>query len=358
STDGYCVPHSPAHCEVCSDNSDCGSLSEVCGVANGDTQKACHIDCTLAPTAGSTSACPSDYTCQATTVDGASRMICMPKSPITKCADANGGFCDRVSTNQACARIDATAGTCVGFRTCSSASNRYSSCSASSPSCKMCGASDPTGCTENLCANAARDINNCGTCGNSCPGQGQTSDNVACDTTAAPTCKFSCQGEHYDSNNSAGDGCEVADSPTGNHDTTNAAYVGSYGCDDDDSKQNTAGNLPSDSRVHELPAITGFDAASGSAPDWLRIRANGGALCVNDADIILDMSGSGFPTCYKLTVVTNKSTKTCTTDSSGHCEIKQGSSSYSGDTDIYVGITKTCSSASRDAASYKITGHL
>ena len=61
---GYCVPHSPAHCAICTDNSDCGSLSEVCGIATGDTANACHIDCSLAPIAGTTAACPSDYACE------------------------------------------------------------------------------------------------------------------------------------------------------------------------------------------------------------------------------------------------------------------------------------------------------
>lgn len=363
STDGYCVPHSPAHCAVCGSNSDCGSLSEVCGVAAGDNAAACHIDCSLAPTAGTNAACPPEYNCVATTVDGAARQVCMPKAPITKCVDALGGYCDRISTPQACARTDATAGTCVGYRACSAASNRYGNCDASAPSCKMCGVSDPTGCTENLCSNAAQDVNNCGTCGHVCPGLGQPSDNVTCSTSSSPaSCTFSCQGEHYDVDNNPANGCEVADPVTGNHaqDGT-AAYVGSLSCHDGSSNPNISGQIPSDLRgARTNPSVSGFDSITDSAPDWYRIDASGGA-CYDDFSLTLQMSGSSHAACYVLTIVTNKETRTCQTDGTGSCNVNDGSGSYSDGSTIYISVVKSSGAGCTgidDNPSYTVTGHL
>ncbi|MEO8878393.1 MAG: hypothetical protein ABI461_22575 [Polyangiaceae bacterium] len=361
---GYCVPHSPSHCAVCGVDDDCGSLSEVCGVAAGDTAKACHIDCTLAPAAGSTSACPPEYNCVSTTIDGNARKLCMPKAPITNCTDALGGYCDRISTPQACARTDAQAGICVGYRDCSASSNRYGSCGASSPVCKACGVSNPTGCTENLCTNAAQSVNNCGTCGNSCAGQGQVGDIVTCATSTSPaSCTFACSGENYDVNNSPADGCEASDPVNGNHASNTPSGAGSYPCDDGSSNPNISGHLPSDLRgARTSPAVAGFDSTSGSAPDWYSIGANGGTFCVNDITMTLQMSGSSHPACYHMHVTTDKHTYDCDTNASGTCSAGSGSSGqYNGGTNIIIVVSKSDAlgcAATDDNPTYTVTGHL
>jgi hypothetical protein len=355
---GYCVPHSPTHCAICTDNTDCGSLSEVCGVAGADTAKACHIDCSLAPIAGTTAACPSDYACQSTLVDGVTRQVCMPKSPITNCVDAVGGFCDRISTPQTCDRTN-TVGICVGSRTCSSANNRYSSCDAAAPACRNCSTLNPVGCTENLCANAAIDTSNCGTCGNICPGLGKANDNVVCDTTSSsPTCTFSCQGENYDVNNTTNDGCEIADSPTGNHLNTTAASGGSLPCTDGSSNPNLKGEIVSDKRAHADPTIAGFNTTTGSAPDFFTIDATGGTFCEDDISITFTVSGSSNPACYTVIVVSNKNNDSCTASAAGTCSFSHGSGWYSDNTNISFEVEKTCSTAVSEVATYAITGHL
>lgn len=357
-TGGYCVPHSPSHCAICDTNSDCGSLSEVCGIAAGDTAKACHIDCTLAPTAGTNSACPTDYTCEATTIDGVDRQLCMPKSPITNCVDANGGFCDRVSTPQTCDRSN-SAGICIGSRTCSSATNRYSSCDAAAPACRSCSTLNPVGCTENLCSNAAIDTSNCGTCGNICPGLGKSNDNVTCDSTSGtPTCTFSCEGENYDVNKSLTDGCEATDSPTGNHVSTTPSGTTTLPCSDGSSNPNLSGEIVSDQRVHTNPTIAGFDTATGSAPDYMKIHASGGDLCEDDINITFTVTGSSNPACYTVTVTSNKNSDSCTPSAAGNCNFSHGSGWYSDGTDILFEVEKTCSSSVDEVASYTIQGHL
>ena len=77
-TSGFCVPRSPAHCKTCAQNAECGGLSERCGTAAGDAVKACHVDCSIAGDA----ACPADYTCQQTTLDGVAAKVCRPRAAL------------------------------------------------------------------------------------------------------------------------------------------------------------------------------------------------------------------------------------------------------------------------------------
>jgi len=356
---GFCVPRSPAHCKTCSSDAECGSLSEKCGVAAGDTVKACHVDCTIA----GQDACPPDYACVDTTLDGTGAKVCRPSGGLS-CLDALGGFCDRVATPQTCTRTNA-AGKCVGQRTCLAASTRYDSCGAQAPVCKMtCSATDPAGCTTEYCPQAVSGPENCGTCGNVCPGHTKPNANVGC-TQAA--CTFSCQGEKYNVDNDKNNGCEVSDPYVGNHDTNNATNLGDHGCKDDDiltmpSTALSAARLPSDSEIHASPGITGFDPATGSAADFYKVRGTGSILCVNNIDYTLTVTGSAFPSCYHLRIETNKDTYDCDTNGSGTCRINpSGSSKYGDDTTIMFIVSKRnvagCTAAQRDNPSYRVSGH-
>ena len=80
----------------------------------------------------------------------------------------------------------------------------------------------------------------------------------------------------FDVNGNPNDGCEVSDSPTGNHIKADATYLGSFPCYDSSSNPNIAGKLVSDGRTHESPGVSGFDSSSGSAPDWYKLTASGG----------------------------------------------------------------------------------
>jgi hypothetical protein len=359
-TTGFCAPRSPAHCKTCASNTECGSLSEVCGVADGDVTKACHVDCTIAGDA----ACPPDYACTTTILDGVSAKVCRPSGGLG-CLDALGGFCDRVATPQTCSRSN-VAGKCVGQRACLAASTRYDACGASAPVCKAtCASTDPAGCTTSYCPAATDSASNCGTCGNVCPGLGKPKVNVSC---APPTCLFSCQGESYDVDNNKTTGCEVTDAVTGNHTANTPANVGDKACYDDSSDPNISGRIPSDAQAHENGAIAGFDAATGSAPDYHSIRAVGQSSivnpCSNNIDLELKMAGSAFPGCYHLHVATNKNTYDCDTSAAGTCRINPGGNSlYDDDTTITVIVSKrnvaACAAAtSRDNPTYTVKGHL
>ena len=203
-------------------------------------------------------------------------------------------------------------------------------------------------------------VDNCGACGNVCPGIDASTDNIRCSAGDAGTyaCGFTCLGENYDVNADAGDGCEKKDAPLGNHSPETAVSQGSFSCTDGDSQQNITGTLLSDQRVHEDPSVAGFSIPTGSATDYFSIGANGGTFCQNDLKLHLQVSGSKTPACYTLTAVRDKGTDTCTADASGACDISNGSGSYSGGSTIVVSLTKTCSNATHEDASYVITGHL
>jgi hypothetical protein len=188
-----------------------------------------------------------------------------------------------------------------------------------------------------------------------CPGSGKPNDTVTC---LSHVCALSCTGEHYDVNGDPSDGCEVADSPLANHQQADAIDVGTFSCQDGASAQNLTGMLPSDVRVHESPTVAGLSATTGAAPDYFVIHASGGA-CTDDVNLDLQVTGARSPTCFKLTVNTNKNGgQTCATDTTGHCAITNGSSSYGDGSDIVVIVEKTCSSATTDATTYAVTGHL
>jgi hypothetical protein len=359
-TSGFCVPRSPSHCKTCAASSECGGLSEVCGTAAGDTVKACHIDCTIAGAA----ACPPDYTCTQTTLDGTgAAKVCRPNSNLS-CLDSLGGFCDRVATPQTCSRSN-VAGVCVGQRTCLTASTRFNSCGATAPVCKLtCSTTDPAGCNTSYCAEATSQPTNCGTCGTVCPGLNKPNVNVGCEQ---PTCTFSCKGESYNVDNDKNNGCEITETVQGNHSTNTATNVGDIACYDDSSNPNITGRIPTDSEGHANAAIVGFDTATGSAPDYYSIHAVGQSStfnpCVNNVDLTLQMNGSAFPSCYHLHVKTNKNTYDCDTDGAGKCRINpDGSSKYDDGTYISVIVSKRnvagCGPTARDNPTYSVTGHL
>jgi hypothetical protein len=192
----------------------------------------------------------------------------------------------------------------------------------------------------------------CGACGVACPGAGRTTANVTC---ADGGCTFSCKGQNYDVDQNAGNGCELADAPLGNHQQSTATGLGTLPCNDS-STINAMGAVPSDTRVHENPGITAFSTAQGAAPDFLAVSASGGTFCVNDIGLQLVVTGAPNLACFRLTVTTDENTWSCTTSAAGTCAITQGSGSYSGDTTISLRVERTCSAAGANAR-YTVSGH-
>jgi hypothetical protein len=404
--EGFCIPPSSTHCATCSKDSECGALAERCSVAPGDISAACHIDCSL-----SAAACPADYECTSVDEPGpgpaTTRKLCLPKTKV--CLDALGGYCDRVALPQFCQRTN-NAGVCTGQRPCLPG-GRYDKCGAMAPQYKRCDDMDPPGCTLKLAADAAttkmhcgmcghacaanedccggacraldtasdcgacgkscaagsgccaggctplNTVQNCGACGNSCPGQGLSNNDVFCDAMTR-TCGMTCRGDNYDIDTSPNNGCEVLDAVPPGHSQPTASSRGSKSCSDGASTDRFSSGVPSDRRVHTNPPVDSFSGTVGAAPDWWVVRADGGTFCVNDYEVTLSTSGGGAAACYTLTFLTNKTTDSVTVNGSGWGTISGGRSSYSGGSDIYFKIEKSCSTPMPENVSYTVDYHL
>jgi hypothetical protein len=169
-------------------------------------------------------------------------------------------------------------------------------------------------------------------------------------------CTFSCVGENYDVDGHPANGCEVPDSPTGNHTQATATLLGQLPCDDTASSFDRLGVIPSDARLHENPLVSGFNNDSGAAPDWVRVLATGGIFCVNDLALTLSM-GATAAGCYQLTVLTDKQSPSCVIGAGGSCTILSGPGSYSSQTDIYLKVERICG-ATGGNLTYTLSGHL
>jgi len=199
--------------------------------------------------------------------------------------------------------------------------------------------------------NTATSVTNCGSCGNVCPGNGQTTGTASCSGSA---CTFTCNGENYDVNNNASDGCERADNPTNNHSAGFATSLGSHDCTD--GTISWSGIVDSDTRTHS-PAVPSFNGTVGAAPDVAAISATGG-ICTNDFSFTLTTSGGGATVCYQLSVITTTRTVTCTATGAGVCTASFGSGAYPSSTTINLKVEKTCSSSIREHVTYTVQGHI
>lgn len=401
---GLCIPQSPNHCASCDKDKDCGNFSERCLTAPGDVAAACHLDCSL-----SASVCPTDYDCQEFSDGGTNRKLCVPKTKL--CLDSLGGYCDRVALPQYCFRKN-SAGQCLGQRTCLGG-GRYDRCSAQVPQFKQCGDADPPGCVlalaadaigtkkncascgnacgsdEDCCAKVCTKVTtvtdcgacgkscaagtgccsgsctpldtvtNCGSCGNVCPGLGVSTSEVFCDGKATPVaCGMSCRGDNYDVDTNLSNGCEVLDVTPPGHTQSTASPRGSKDCSDGTSRDTLSSGTPSDKREHKNPPVAGFSGLVGSAPDYWVVHADGGMFCVNDIAATFQTDGGSPTSCYRLTIITNKRTETLDTSGKGSVSMSTGSGAYSGGSDIYFVVQKTCSTPNPENVSYTVEYHL
>ena len=97
----------------------------------------------------------------------------------------------------------------------------------------------------------------------------------------------------------------------------------------------------------------------GAAPDYWVVRASGGTFCTNDVAVTFSTSGgSAEMLCYRLTIVTNKRTDTLDVSGAGSVSMSTGGSAYSGGSDIYFVVEKTCPVPTLEKVSYTVEYHL
>jgi hypothetical protein len=202
-------------------------------------------------------------------------------------------------------------------------------------------------------ATSAADLGAC-----TCPGQGLGNAEVTCGNDLGLTCQLTCRGENYDVDGNPQNGCEILHSVPPGHNQASAGDRGSLSCTDT-STDTILGFLLSDSRAHTNPTVGSFSAQVGSAPDYYRVAANGGLLCVNDYAVSFGTSGGNSLTqCYQCTIITDKKTQSVTATGNDLVQMTSGSSSYSGGTDIYFKIEKICSLPRQEAIRYQVMYHL
>jgi len=222
-----------------------------------------------------------------------------------------------------------------------------SDCPAGTADCNQ-DASD--GCEVNI----GSDVNNCGACGNVCPGAHLGSANVACESSL---CTFSCRGERFDIDQSAANGCERSDSVPPGHTEGSASTHGPYTCHDSQSRITLSGKILSDARVHANPVIDGFAPVIGAAPDYWAILADGG-FCINDLDVRITTTGGGDIECYRLQIITTDLTEILYFSGNGSASFVSGIGSYNDDSVIMLIVDKICSTSVQEYVNYTINLHL
>lgn len=199
-------------------------------------------------------------------------------------------------------------------------------------------------------ANSAQD---CGTCGNACPGLGLANAIASCADPATSKCDLVCQGDNFDIDKDPKNGCErFRMSPPG-HTMDTAGDRGSKSCKDGESADSFFADLLSDARRH-----TGFAGSVGAAPDFWKVFGTGGA-CINDYDVTIQTTG-GNPTdlCYQLTIITNKKTDSAKLTGAGSANLASGVGSYESNTMLYFKIEKICNFNLPEAVKYTVSYHL
>ena len=334
------------------DDTNCGGCGNSCPAGEACSGGNCGCGSSATCTSGDT--CCSDV-CTDTGTDfthcGSCGNACDSQTA-DACQDGNctcGGLA-ACEANQRCC-----GGQCVDTQTsfsncngCGFACDHLKADSCVGGSCK-CGQFNACAGNEQCCGGQCVNITtvqNCGSCGNVCPGYQTANSNVTCQN--GTTCAFSCQGDSYDVDGNEANGCEALYT-SGAHTQETATRLPEQDCTG--SGVTPSRTLFSDQRTHENLQVAAFNTAKGAAPQWWVIKGTGG-FCNNDLNVTLNLStGSGH--CYKLTVKAGINAWTAQTVN-GVANITRNAPAYQDDTDIFFGVEKTCDASTREAATYTI----
>jgi hypothetical protein len=170
---------------------------------------------------------------------------------------------------------------------------------------------------------------------------------------------MSCRGENYDVDGDITNGCEQLQ-PDSATVESQASSLGDVSCNDGNGHTvHFTGTLLSDTRLHQNPAVVGFNPETGSAPEWTSIDATGGTFCSNDVVLTLSVTGSSRPAgCYQMTVITDEDTYSATTDGTGTASISETGGQYFDNSTIDIEVDKVCSTSLTEAVDYTVDGHL
>lgn len=366
---GLCVntQSDAANCGAC--NVTCSArpnASAMCSSGTcGLTCDAGFVDCDLNPLNG----CEVNLNLDAQNCGACGKTCSTQANSSPRCSNATCGLtcnqnfanCNNVLSDGCEANLTSNVNNCGGCGTvCPGGAPPNMSAACSNSRCTAlcnvgflnCNSTTADGCEKN----GTNDVENCGACGHSC--LGSTISTTSCTNSA---CAISaCKGENYDVDKNSDNGCEAPDDGLNNHSFATATSRGTKSCNDGASQDQLTGTMVSDSRTHTNPAITNFNATTGSAYDDFYVVASGGVSCVNDLSVVFTTRGGTSATpCYRLSVVTDKGTYTLTTISgNSNTSLTRGSGSYSDGTFIDFIIEKVCNLPIQESVTYTVDYHL
>ncbi len=127
------------------------------------------------------------------------------------------------------------------------------------------------------------------------------------------------------------------------------------------STDEVSGELISDARVHDKPALTHFSKRTGAAPVFVRVQAAGGLFCQNDVQASLQIQGakeSPQQPCYRLTVRTDRGQRSVDVQGAAAAGITSGRGAYSAGAAVLFKIEKICPLPIQEAVRYTLRYHL
>ena len=158
-------------------------------------------------------------------------------------------------------------------------------------------------------------------------------------------------GENYDVNGDPTDGPELHDNPQGNHVQSDATDLGTAA--NGLFFNSFQGQILSDGRPHQNPSIVGFDAVTGSAPDWFTTFVPTSLFEQNQVTARITTWGGSSLSLYKLVIMTNKGTFSATVSGAGTVMLSTGQSSFTDESTVYFEIQKV--GGPHEAVGYAVT---
>ncbi len=161
---------------------------------------------------------------------------------------------------------------------------------------------------------------------------------------------FTCQGNRWDVDGHLATGCEATNPHTG-YDKDHAQDLGSRACH---IPQTINGTMFADTRQHGS-GLPGFNPATGSVPQWYRVKSSGGLLgipCGLPPAYKLTMSG-GASGCYQFTMIVGSGLPLTVPVVNGVAAMPLISNLQIGQT-AYFGVEKICAQAISEAVTYQL----
>ncbi len=307
-----CYPISQSGvCKRCSSDQDCRPYGARC-LEVEDQGRRCVMDCSI-------DTCPDGFKCS--TLEG--HEVCLPVGTAVDC-DCNA-FKEGVKLS--CENSNEY-GTCHGVAECLGKAG-WGPCTAPDPIPEICDGKD-NNCDGDIDEGVLNTPDNCGSCGNTCPGEGIPGTTRTCNNGQCGLQCLNAQGDgftdFYDANGDLKDGCECVDDTIAPHSIEDTVSLGVLtSCDF--KRQITGLKIP-------------VDVVTGPAPaDYYQFNYDNVWNCLEELGVELEVKSSSLPheLCVSSANNTDESTWKCITVNPG--ETKTLDDVYDNDGVYYIRVS-------------------